>query len=168
MAKVLMVIAQQNFRDEELFQTKEELEKAGHSTVIASSSMNESTGMLGGKAMPKIKIDGVSEPGFQAIVFVGGTGAASYFNSRFALGLAKKFASAGKVVAAICIAPSILANAGLLKGKRATAYQSEKDNLEDKGAQYTGAEVESDGMVVTANGPEAARSFGRKIAEMLA
>lgn len=37
MAKILMIIPPERFRDEELFVTKEELEKGGHSVVIAST-----------------------------------------------------------------------------------------------------------------------------------
>lgn len=167
MAKIVLVIAPQNFRDEELFHTKEELEKAGHETVIASKAMGEATGRMGGKATPEIELSAVKESDFDAIVFVGGGGSNVYFNDPTALGLARKFAGAGKIVSAICIAPSILANAGLLKEKKATAYESEQENLKAKGAEFTGSPVEADGKIVTANGPEAAREFGKKIAGLL-
>ena len=71
------------------------------------------------------------------------------------------------MVAAICIAPSTLANAGLLEGKRVTSFASEKQNIESKGATYTGGMLEMDGKIITANGPQAARAFGKKIAELL-
>jgi protease I len=48
MAKVLMIIAPERFRDEELFVTKEELEKAGHETVIASITTGTCPGSRGG------------------------------------------------------------------------------------------------------------------------
>lgn len=165
--KVLMVIGLKNFRDEELFHTKEELEKSGVQTVIASSSLSEAVGMLGGKATPSLTIDKANASDFDAIVFVGGGGAAQYFNNRHALGLAQKFANSGKVVAAICIAPLILANAGLLKGKKVACFSSEKNALKEKGVVLTGKPVEVDGLIVTAEGPQAARDFGRKIAELL-
>ena len=84
-----------------------------------------------------------------------------------ALSLAQKFYNAGKITAAICIAPVILANAGLLNGKKATSFPSEENALEDKGAAFTGNPVEADGLIVTAEGPKAARDFGKKIAQLL-
>ncbi|MFH1239866.1 MAG: DJ-1/PfpI family protein [Candidatus Diapherotrites archaeon] len=167
MAKVLMVIANSNFRDEELFHTKEELENAGNETVIASNSLNEATGSLGGKIKPSILVKDVSFGQYAAVVFVGGSGSALYFDNSAALTLAREFYNNGKITTAICIAPSILANAGILKGKKVTCYVSEKENLETKGAIYTGTDVEVDGKIITANGPKAAHKFGKKIAEML-
>ncbi|MCD6547055.1 MAG: DJ-1/PfpI family protein [Nanoarchaeota archaeon] len=167
MAKVLMIIAPKNFRDEELFHTKEELEKEGNEVTIASTTTEEATGMLGGKAKPEITIDEVNVDDYDAIVFVGGTGASIYFENQRAHEIAKQAYEKGKVVAAICIAPSTLANAGILKGKMATSWPSEETNLLAKGASYTGDPVTVDGKIVTANGPTAARNFGRKIAELL-
>ena len=167
MAKVLMVIANSNFRDEELFHTKEEIESRGHETVIASNSLSEATGSLGGKIKPSILVKDVSFGQYDAIVFVGGSGSALYFDNSSALNLAREFYNDGKITSAICIAPSILANAGILKGKKVTCYVSEKENLESKGAVYTGNDVEVDGKIITANGPNSAHEFGKKIAEML-
>ncbi len=165
--KVLFVIAPENFRDEELFHPKEELEKAGAKTVIASLSRGEKTGMLGGKAVAELSVDEVNPKEFDAIVFVGGTGSSTYFQNPKAHELAKAFFSAGKPTAAICIAPSTLANAGLLNGKKATSYPSEKGNLEKRGAKFTAQGVTVDGKLITADGPKSAREFGRKIAQAL-
>ena len=167
MARIVLVIAPKDFRDEELFHAKEELEKAGNETAIAGKKKGKAIGSRGGKAEIAMELREVREKDFDAIVFIGGGGAEIYFNDAKALGLAKEFAAAGKIVAAICIAPSILANAGLLKGKRATCFSSEAENLKSKGTDYTGKAVEVDGKIITANGPAAAREFGRKIAEMV-
>jgi len=167
MAKVVFVIAPKDFRDEELFHTKEEIEKAGHSTLIVSTKKGECIGMLGGKAKAEKTINEINEEDFNAIVFVGGIGADIYFNNTTAQKLAKNFFNKGKIVAAICIAPSTLANSGILKGKKATCFSSESENLKSKGAIYTGKKVEIDGNIITANGPEAVDEFGKKIVEKL-
>lgn len=164
--KVLMVIAPDKFRDEEYFVPREILEKAGHTITVASSTGTESRSMFGKIVKPDKNFLEINPAGYDAIVFVGGSGASAYFQSTEAHRLAREFNEAGKIVAAICIAPSILANAGLLRGKRATAYPSERDNINAVG-QYTGALLEVDGNIVTANGPEAANVFGEKLVEML-
>jgi len=169
MARAVFVVAKNGLRDEELFHSREELEKAGVKTVVASSSRGECFGRLGGKAVAELALNDVDAGGFDAIVFVGGPGAVQYFNDRSALGLAKRFRDAGKVVAAICIAPNILANAGILRGVRATCFPDpeSKENLKEKGAKYVEGPVVADGKIITANGPAAAREFGKKIAHAL-
>jgi protease I len=167
-AKVLMIIAPENFRDEELFHTKEELENAGAEITIASSTSGEARGKLGARVKPDLTLDRVKVDDYDAVIFVGGTGSEVYFNDKRALSIASEAFRKGKVTCAICIAPVILANAGVLKGKRATVWNGDFiEKIESRGATYTGKNVEVDGKVITANGPHAAREFGRKIAKAL-
>ncbi|MBM4387792.1 MAG: DJ-1/PfpI family protein [Deltaproteobacteria bacterium] len=164
---VLMVIAPEDFRDEELFRPKKIFEEKGYKVTVASTVKGKVKGMLGGFAEAQAKIAELNIADFSAVIFVGGSGASVYFDDKNVLELAKKAAEKKLLIGAICIAPSILANAGLLKGKKATSFPSEKGNLRDKGADYTGGKVEVDGNIVTASGPEAAEDFGRKIVELL-
>jgi len=165
--KALLIIPPERFRDEEYLQTKEELEKAHIGTVTASKYPAVSIGMLGGKVTPGMTLDHVDLTAYDAVVFIGGGGSVVYFNNPQALDIARKADAAGKVVAAICIAPSILANAGVLNGKRATASASEADNLRAKGAEYTGELVTIDGRIVTGIGPKASKEFGKAVAKAL-
>ena len=66
-----------------------------------------------------------------------------------------------KVVAAICLAPVVLARAGILKGKKATYFNSPVSFREMKagGAVLVDKAVVTDGRIVTANGPAAAAEF---------
>ncbi len=165
---ILMVIASKDFRDEELFDTREVLEKNGGNVTVASTTLEKITGMMGGTATADILLSEVDAEDYDSVVFVGGFGSQQYFNDSTAHALAKKTVEKGKVLGAICIAPSTLANAGLLSGVRATAYESEKDNLTQKGAQYTGEPVTVDGDIVTGSGPDAARDFGKALVERIA
>lgn len=165
--KVLMIIASDKFRDEELFDAREVLSEAGAEITVASSKLGSVTGMLGGEAEATVDIKEVEAGDYDAVIFVGGIGASEYFDDPTAHKLAQKAAAAGKVVGAICIAPSTLANAGLLKGKKATCYASEKANLIAKQANYTGKGVEVDGRIITADGPGSAKAFGQAIAKAL-
>jgi len=165
--KVLMVIAPENFRDEEYFKTKEILQKDGIRVATVSKKVGEATGMLGGKVVIDQELVKEKASDYEAVIFIGGSGAAVYFDDQDALALARAAFEEGKVVGAICVAPSILANAGLLSGKKATAFSSERENLVAKGAQYTGQLVTVDGKIITANGPKAAEEFGRKLVELL-
>lgn len=167
MATVLMIIAPEGFRDEELFLTQEELEKAGHKIVIASLVKGVCRGSRGRDATATLTLTEIKGEHYEAVVFVGGGGSKIYFTNRDALRIAQEMSEQGKVVAAICVAPVILANAGLLKGKNATVFGSEVKAIQGKGAKYTGAEVAVDANIVTGDGPKSARLFGQKINECL-
>jgi protease I len=165
--KILMIIALKNFQDNELMKPKEVFEQKGYSVVIASTDTSTAKGMLGGKVEVDLNYFDTVVDDYEAVIFVGGSGASIYFDDEQAIELARSAYQGEKVVGAICIAPSILANSGILKGKLATSYASEADNLEEKGAKFTGDAVTVDGKVVTADGPNAAKEFGEKIVELL-
>jgi protease I len=166
--KAVLIIASQIFRDEELFETQGALEATGVETIVASSQLGTCKGKLGAAAEATQLVSDVKADDFDAIVFVGGTGAMEYYDSPAALDLAKEAAEKGKIVAAICIAPRILANAGLLEGLKATCYESETEAIKKLGAYFQLNDVVRDGKFVTANGPHAATDFGKTIAQALA
>ena len=164
---VLMLLASKDFRDEEYIQPRQEFEQAGARVTVASSTTREVTGMLGMKVTPDVLLDDVDPGQFAAVVFVGGLGSTEYFHCPAAHRLAQSGASTGKPVGAICFAPVILANAGLLDGKAATCYPSQAGNLKKKGARYTGKLVERDGNLVTGDGALAAQQFGKTLVELM-
>lgn len=165
--KVAMIIASKNFRDEEFNEPYNLLGQKGAEVTVASSSLGTRKGMLGGTAKATVLVRDVKAADYDAVIFVGGSGSSEYFSDPVAHQIAKDAAAGGKVLCAICIAPSTLANAGLLKGKRATCYPSEKGNLTAKGAQVTATPVVRDGRIITAEGPGAAVEFAKAIAEAL-
>lgn len=165
--KVLMVIAKNKFRDEEYLEPRKALESEGARVTVASSSLETAEGMLGLKVKPDVLISAVKESDYDGIVFVGGGGSREYFDSPVAHALARSFYSHGKVTSAICIAPAILANAGLLKEKKATSFPSSESALKSKGAVFTEDDVVVDGKIITGVGPEAAKKFGEKLVEAL-
>jgi len=166
--KVLFIIARSNFRDEELFEPKKILEGLGAQTVIASSKTGTARGMLGGTAEAAITVDTVRVEDYDAIVFVGGSGSSEYFENPTAHKIAQDAVAKGKLLCAICIAPSTLANAGVLKDKKATSWSSQLAHLKQQGAQVVSAPVVVDGDLITAVGPQAAKQFGNTIAQKLA
>ena len=77
----------------------------------------------------------------------------------------RAFCEGGKYVGAICAAPSILGNMGLLKGKRAICYPSFEEKL--SGAVLVKAPVVQDGNIITSRGMGTAIDFGLKLVEVL-
>ena len=173
--KVVMVIAPENFRDEELLIPKQYLEENGVEVDVASTKKGSAVGMLGAKIEVKKTLSDINVDEYDGIIFVGGSGTPIVRNDERAITLAQSFYQQGKVVAAICWAPTILAKAGILKGKQATVWRgpdmeygkSTDVVLEDFGAKYTGEGVTVDGNIVTANGPANARLFAEQIKRLL-
>lgn len=165
---VLMVIASKNFRDEEYREPAQMLAHTKAGVDIASSSKETAEGMLGMKVTPDLLLSEVDVSKYAAVIFVGGSGASEYFEDPTAHRIAKDASEQGLLVCAICIAPSTLANAGLLEGKKATCFSSRVEHLESKGANVVEEGVVRDGHIITADGPESAKAFGRAIVEALA
>ena len=166
--KILMIIASNGFRDEELQVPKGIFEREGAKVTLACSSLKQSKGMLGATAKPDVLIGDVKVEDYDAVIFVGGSGASEYWNDKKAHEIARATLEKGKLLGAICIAPVTLANAGVLQGKKATVYSSEAGKLGQKGAIYTGTGVEIDGSIITADGPQSAKEFGEAFVNALA
>lgn len=77
----------------------------------------------------------------------------------------KEFAQDGKLVAAICAAPSVLGNAGLLEGKSATCYPGVEGKL--TGANFVTDSVAKDGNIITSRGLGTAIDFAAEIVAYL-
>ncbi len=170
--KILIVIVFRDFRDEEYFVPKEILEKAGINVTTASTQKGIASGVMGGEAQVDLMLSEIDINKFDGIVFVGGQGVHKHIDDKQFHHLAQEAIKSQKVLAAICIAPAILAKAGVLKGKKATVWSNALDKsavkiLQENGAVYQSDSVVQDRSFITANGPAAANEFGRKIVEVL-
>lgn len=168
--KVLMIIAQRDFRDEEYEEPKAVLEMEGVEVVVASTAVGTARGMFGMQATPDTTVDEVNPAEFDAVVVVGGSGSQTYlWNNSKVQKIVQAIHQKGGLVAAICISPVVLARAGLLRGKRATVFRTDTtiNELKKGGALISDAPVVVDGKIITGMGPEAAKEFGRKIADNL-
>lgn len=166
MATVLSVIAPHGFQPIEYHDSKEALEAAGH-RVVTGCSEPVAADKQGGTAKADVLLENIRFDDYDAVLFVGGPGCFDYFDDPAVHEIAQNFVEAGKPVAAICAAPSILANAGLLTGVTCTCHPSRANHLRENGANYTGNPVETDGLIVTADGPASSEAFGEALADLL-
>jgi protease I len=167
MKRVVFITAPEMFRDEEYYKPKKILEKAAIRVTTASVKVGDLTGRFGYKTSSSILISEVVSTNFDAIVYVGGSGASIFFENKDALRLANEFFKQNKPVASICIAGVILANSGILKGKKATVYVDGKEALLRGNAEYTGSSLEVDKNIITASGPDTAQDFGKAVLNAL-
>ena len=163
--KVIYIIAHTNFRDEEYFAPKKILENKGIGVVTASTELTPAIGKLGGQAEINLTLDQINPADYDAIILAGGHGAINYINDPVINRLLNEFKMQNKLIAAICIAPAILAQAGILKDKKFTLHPEGNDVIFPLVPEKQ--DVVVDGNLITANGPKAATEFGLAILDKL-
>jgi len=165
MPRVAIILAD-GFEEVEAVAVIDVLRRAEIDTVVAGLHAGPITSARRVKIIPDAVIDTVNAESFDMLVLPGGQPGSDNLNSDARVhGLIRSFAQKGKLTAAICAAPYVLANAGILSGKHATSYPSYKDRL--GGAIYDEKSVVSDGNVLTSRGAGTALSFGLAIVEKL-
>jgi protease I len=164
---ILFIIAHNNFCDEEYHKSRAVFESFGFKCKVASSKLNPAVGMEGLSVKPDLQIRNIRVKKYNALCLIGGVGCIEYWHNKMVHNLIIEANNDGLLLCAICLAPVILANAGLLKGVRVTAYPSAASYMERKGADYSHKSVEIEKNIITANGPDAAEVFARKVSDIL-
>ncbi|MDP2923189.1 MAG: DJ-1/PfpI family protein [Candidatus Omnitrophota bacterium] len=166
---ILMIVPPENFRDEELFVPKGIFEENGYKVEIASAKTDAGMvkGVSGVQARVNLLLSEVMVDRYDAVVLVGGPGAQIFWEDVQVMLIVQEAKTKHRIVGAICIAPVTLANAGLLKGKKATVFKTEAPKIKAKGAEYVPVEVVVDDGIVTASGPFESEEFAYKILEEL-
>ena len=144
------------------------LRRANIEVVSAGLDSQPVKGSRGVVLVPDMSLDEALQHDYDMVVLPGGLPGADNLNSDPRVAeLLKKMAEAGRFIGAICAAPRVLAEQGILNGKKATAYPGFIDGGLYPEIEYTGSPVERDGAVLTSRGPGTAMDFGLAIIEML-
>lgn len=168
--KVLFVICQEDFRDEELAHPRAELAAAGAAVAVAAREKAPARGMLGAVESPDLRIRDARAADYDAVVAVGGRGTPEHlWNDGDVHRLLREARDGEKVVGGICLSGATLAVAGVLKGVEATCYATDasRKEMQRGGAVFVEKPVVVSGRIVTANGPGAARDFGKALVAAL-
>ncbi|WP_456371402.1 DJ-1/PfpI/YhbO family deglycase/protease [Thermodesulfatator atlanticus] len=168
--KVAIVIAQHGFREEELFEPKKILEKHGFQVDVVSIKQGKATGMFGTEIQVSKTLSDINPNKYLALLIAGGVGAPKYlWGNKTLISLVKEFYKENKVVGAICLSPVVLAQAGILKGKKATCWPAEAaiKELKKYGAIYDPRGVIVQGKIITAKSPDYAKEFAKEILRLL-
>ncbi len=163
--KALLIIAEDKFVEKEFFDAQDILETAGIETTVASWQLGILTGNNKGKTEAMVLLNDANVDDYDAIVILGAAELKSHAEDQAVLNIARKAVEKGKVLAAIDEGPRFLAEAGVLRGIRATSARKQKRRLLKGGANYTGGDVERDGLIVTGGGPKSTTQFTRAVVE---
>src|SRR5574341_1355922 len=146
--KVLMVVALSDFDGTEFETTRKVLEGRGLQVKVASTALATARATTGLMVRPDVSLDDLKTWEYDAVVFVGGPGARQLFDHEKATKLAKDCEY--KVLGAIGLAPGILGNGGVGKGKRMTGDPAVAPMLRQKEAIFTAQPLEVDDKLITA------------------
>ena len=144
------------------------LRRAGIQVVTAGLDDKPVTASRGVKLIPDMDLDSALQQDYDMVILPGGLpGADNLDNDPRIHDLLKKMANSEKFTAAICAAPRVLANAGLLSGKSATSYPGCIDKMGLRDTKYLEDAVVSDGRIITSRGPGTAMDFALRLIEVL-
>lgn len=102
----------------------------------------------------------------EAVILPGGMpGTLNLQKSQYVQNMLDFAVEKGIVIAAICAAPSVLGEKGLLDGKKATCFPGFEEQLGN--AEFTGSPVEVDANIITSKGAGCTIDFAAAIAEKL-
>ncbi|MBU0670517.1 MAG: type 1 glutamine amidotransferase [Alphaproteobacteria bacterium] len=171
MTKHVMILATNGFEQSELLVPKANLEKAGIKTTVVSLESGSIKGWdqndWGKSVSVDSTIDSVNSiDEFDGLLLPGGQINPDLLRAdEGAVAIVRDFHTAGKPIAAICHAPWLLIEAGIIKGKTATCYTSIRTDLENAGAKVVDQEVAIDGNIITSRNPDDIPAFSKALIE---
>jgi 4-methyl-5(b-hydroxyethyl)-thiazole monophosphate biosynthesis len=163
MKKSVLCLLVDGFEEIETVTPVDVLRRANIKVTIAALAGKTATGKQGMQLVADTTLDEVGPSDFDLLLIPGGPGVAALRSDGRAAKLAAQFATEHKPVAAICAAPLVLMDAGLLAGKKFTAYHSVREELggglDDR--------VVVDGQIITSRGAGTALDFSLAIVKCL-
>ncbi len=167
MARVLVPLAQ-GCEELEAVTVIDLLRRAGIEVVTAGLDEGLVKCSRGVVLMPDSTLDEVQEQTFDMIVLPGGLPGADHLDEDPRIQrLSRSMAEAGRYTAAICAAPKVLASAGVLDGRQATAYPGVLQADDLPATRLLEQPVVRDGSVITSRGPGTAMDFALTLIETL-
>ncbi|MBH5323055.1 type 1 glutamine amidotransferase domain-containing protein [Aurantiacibacter sediminis] len=172
MTQRIMILATDGFEQSELEEPKSRLEKAGYEAVVVSPEDGQirgfSDGEWGDPVTVDLTVDEATTDAFDALVLPGGQiNPDSLRMNDKAVQLIRDFAAENKPIAAICHAPWLLIEAGLVDGKTVTSWPSVRTDLENAGGNVVDQEAAVDGNIITSRNPDDIPAFTSALIEQL-
>jgi protease I len=171
--KKVAILVEKGFEQIELTEPRQALREAGAKTFIVSPEDHKVKAWQKTGWGDEFKVDvplGKADPHeYDALLLPGGVMNPDKLrrNSK-AQQFVRAFFEEGKPVAAICHAPWVLIDAGVIDGRTVTSYETLQLDLENAGARWVNQEVVVDNGLVTSRKPDDIPAFNRKMVEEFA
>ncbi|MGO4386419.1 type 1 glutamine amidotransferase domain-containing protein [Microvirga sp. 2YAF29] len=170
----ILIMATDGFEQSELMVPQQKLSEAGAKVEVAAPKSRINPGEIRGWDKKdwgqSVKVDkdieSVDPSAYDALVLPGGQiNPDKLRTEEKAIEIIRAFYASGKTIAAICHAPWLLVEAGLIKGKKCTSYHSIKTDVANAGGQWRNETVVTDQGVITSRNPGDLDAFVSKIIE---
>ena len=170
--KKVAILSDQGFEQSELMSPMEALKNAGATVHIISNepSIKGWDNKDWGKELSRdVALEDANPEDYNALMIPGGVMNPDLMrNNKAYVAFAQHFLEAGKPVAAICHAPQLLIETGMLNGRNMTSYPSVQTDLKNAGVIWEDKEVVVDNGLVTSRSPEDLDAFNEKMIEEIA
>ena len=168
--KTILIMASDGFEQSELEVPRDKLRDMGATVHVATPDGHSIRGWdeseWGRVADADLEIAAAAPDAYDALVLPGGQINPDVLRvNEDAVALIRRFAEAGRPIAAICHAPWLLIEAGLAEGRRMTSYASIRTDLRNAGAEVVDEAVVTDGGVITSRRPGDLDAFVAAVAE---
>lgn len=167
---VVLVVPFDGYQQDEYEITRKTIEAAGIEVKVASNKKGAAIAKDGSTCLIDLSIEQLEETPCDGVFLIGGPGALENLNSLKMHHILKNLFKKEIIIGAICISPRILAQAGILKNKKATGW-NEDGKLDEIFQQNQVTKIDkntvADGAIITANGPAAAQEFAETIVKKL-
>jgi deglycase len=168
----ILIVATDGFEEWELFGPLEILRGRGAKVELASLTRDPIQATVhddpGKTIRPDMIVDEAKASDFDALILPGGVRNPDQLRLHAnVIALIRDFAAAGKPVAAICHGPWLLVEAGLLRGRTATAWPSIRTDLRNAGANVVDQPAVTDGNIVTSRNPDDVEAFTDALAALI-
>jgi protease I len=168
MARVAMLVAD-DFEDVEVRVPLQRLREAGHDVVLAGAEAG--TEVAGKRGEEKVSIevgaDELEPSSVDALVIPGGYAPDKLRTDDDVVDFTRKMFDSGRPVAAVCHAPSLLIEAGVVEGATLTSWPSIRTDLENAGANWVDEEVVIDRNLITSRKPDDLEAFSDAVIEAI-
>jgi protease I len=161
--KRVAILLEQLYEDSEYWYPYYRFQEAGAKVSVVAPEIKEYRSKHGVAAVSDLAASDARPSDFDAIIIPGGYSPDHMRRSADLVDFLKKSYEQGKIIAAICHGPWMLASIGAAKGKTLTSFFSIKDDLVNAGAQYVDREVVRDGNIITSRSPADLPAFSREI-----
>jgi protease I len=166
--KKVAILVTDGFEQSELMEPRKALDEAGATTQVVSPAGAKVKGWnhkeWGNEVPVDVPLESANADQFDALLLPGGVMNPDQLRMNpKAVEFVKRFADAGKPVAAICHGPWTLIEAGAVRGRTMTSWPSLKTDLKNAGATWVDKEVVNDGGLVTSRKPDDIPAFNRKM-----
>ncbi|HSG41169.1 MAG TPA: type 1 glutamine amidotransferase domain-containing protein [Thermoanaerobaculia bacterium] len=171
--KKVAILVADGFEQVELTEPKKALDQAGAETRIVSPAKGKVKGWQhtewGDELPVDVPLGQARADDFDALLLPGGVMNPDHLRRKPEVQrFVKAFFDAGKPVAAICHAPWTLIDAGVVRGRKMTSYETIQTDLKNAGADWVDQEVVVDGNLVTSRKPDDLPAFNRAMVELFA